>query len=355
MGWIEQDARLVPDLYQAIRNRVGVRLLRKINEILHGAEAAPSPLLIDEAKEFVQQICNEVSDVFQCFETSVFLEDPLDAPGQYQMFGTTWPGPFDKTAYSKDENRRTSWVLKHGQEVKIFDLANLARDREIIQREYPGLPCNAPGDFIARTRQLLGLKDEDELQPLSFMAAPIMVGKKSFGAIRCCAAKQAPYYFASRELVLLTMAASRLSQFWSAWIRQSEIRDENRSWQALVESIGEMNSFVHHELSQRSPSEIKIFEKGLQLTKAVIRGAEIMDVCLRDPQTNELYFAAKQGEEWRTGTPEEIRARSERRFPLDTDTPSCVGARVFKTREASLIEDVSQDPDYAGVLPVSSE
>ncbi len=143
------------------------------------------------------------------------------------------------------------------------------------------------------------------------------------------------------------MVANRLSQFWSTWIRQRETEDENQSWRALVDSVGEMNTFVHHELSQKSPAETRILQKGLDVTKRAIPGAEILSVRLRDPKDNHLYFEATEGEAWSLGTADEIEQRTKRRFSLDhPEDPSSLGSHVFHTRKAYLTDDVSNDPYY---------
>jgi signal transduction histidine kinase len=334
----QQDIELVPDLYQAIRNRVTYRLLLSVNDMLHKAEIA---LPTDPAITF-QQVCQEVSHAFQCFETSVYLEDPLD-PGRYKIRGTTWPYQVDKEAYEKDDTQRTGWVLNHKQAVNVFDLVNLPRDRVSIPGQFPGFPCNVPEDFVQKARESLGLGPDDVLQPLSFMAAPIMAGDDLQGVIRCYAAKEAPYYFAARELALLKLVANRLSQFWSTWVRHREIQDENQSWHALVHSVGEMNTFVHHELSQKSPAEIRIWQKGLEVTKGTIPGAEIISVRLRD-RDNHLYFEATEGEAWKRDSGVEIRKR---RFTLDNpEKPSSLGSHVFHTRKPYLTDDVPNDPYY---------
>jgi len=343
----QHDAHLVPELYAAIRNRVSFRLMSWIGGILDSAELEPPPLPLAKVREFMQKVCDAVSDTFQCLETSVFLEDPFEAPGQYVMFGTTWQDPVNRSVYTRDDQTRTGWVLKHGKGIKLFDLANLNLGRDSILQEYPGVSCETPNDFIRRSGELLKFGPEDPLPPFSFVAAPLLIGNKVLGAIRCCAANRPPYYFASRELQLLSMVASRLAQFWSTWIRQREIQEENNSWLALIDSVGEMNSFVHHEFSLKPSSEILVWEKGLEIVKAAVKGAEILDVRVRDAQTNELYYAATYGDAWRQGTPDENRMRLERRFRLSSSDPATsIGSLVYHTGKPCLVEDVFNDPHY---------
>ena len=74
------------------------------------------------------------------------------------------------------------------------------------------------------------------------MAAPIVSDEKVIGVIRCSVPKQGPYYFSGRDLDLLKLVASQIAGYWANWLVRRESREEILSWQALVNSIGKLNS-----------------------------------------------------------------------------------------------------------------
>jgi signal transduction histidine kinase len=350
---IKQLAELVPALYKAIRDKVNFTVLRKIIKELNLAERIASkanePPSKDEVKHVIQKICDLVANTFKCIETSIFLEDRLTTPGVYNLIATTWPDFIVKDKYRKDERDGiTGWALKHSKHVKIFDLAHYERDRELIQHEYHGLDWKDWLDIKAAVRRERELNDDEALPPLSFMATPIVLGDEVLGAIRCSVAKEGPYYFADLALEILKLVAAQVSRYWSNWLSQREKHEEIRSWEALVKSVGEMNRFIHSELAKESPSEHYVLYKALEVTSAVIKGAEVIDVRLVDEKKHELYFAETYPVAyWNNGDAREVKERKERRFPLDEKS---AGAYVFRTGRVHVMPNVDKDEHYAGTL-----
>lgn len=360
VGEVEHLASLVSALYKTIRDEVSLELMGGINELLHEAElrAYESPLPKEEIKKIIQHICKLVSESFQCVETSVFLSDKLDSPRTYELMGTTWPGDFKKSVYEREDDGLTGWVLERGEPVSVFDLAHFERDRDVIRREYPGLSWTDSLDIRTTAREFLNLKPEENLPPLSFMAAPIAVGERVYGVIRCSVAREGPYYFADRELNLLKLVAAQITRYWSNWLSRYELErsrleleKENRSWRELVQNVGKLNNFVRKELTREAPNEHRIFSEALNVTNAVIEGAEIMDVRLLDERSGELYFAETFGEAWSEGSKKEINQRKQQRFPVGDPAQPSAGAHVHETRQLYLVKDTSSDPFYREVFP----
>jgi signal transduction histidine kinase len=347
---IEDMVQMVPYLYQAIRDEVSLKLIGDINQELHKAELATSdPLLLkDSIKDVFNRICEHVSKSFRCIETSIFLEDRLQAPGTYELMATTWPGFYKKTRYLPEAAEGlTGWVLKHAEPVKLFDLANFANDIENIQRRYEDIVWSDGFSFNNTVHEILGIALSDDLPPLSYMAAPIASDKKVLGVIRCSLAKDGPYYFAQRDLDLLALVADQISRYWSNWLRRCEEQEEIQSWQAVVESIGKLNSFVHTEVIRDKPDERRIFAEALKITSTVIGAAEIMDIRLYDEQKQDLYFAEIHGKFWNEGNKKEIQARKEKRFPIGEKS---AGAYVFRQGEVLIMDDVKKDEHYSGTF-----
>jgi len=349
---VEQLAPLVPALYQTIRVKMIFSLTRGVDEILSRAKLLTHDGQLTREKveaqvrEAVQQICDTVSESFKCIETSVFLEDRARAPGTYELIATTWPEPFEKTVYHRHEKSLTSWVLTHARPVKIFDLGNFERDRQAIETEYRGLVWTDSLDIKSSVRGFLDLKPEDDLPPLSIMAAPIAIGGKVLGAIRCCSAKMGPYYFAEADLNLLELVAAKISQYWSDWLNELEALEENRSWQLFSKKMGELNQFALSRLSTDEPAESDIYAEALRVTRAVIRGAEINDIRMLDETGGALGFVATLGHAWNKGSLKEIHARKGLRFPVRTPVPNSIGASVFESAQVYFNQDVANHPSY---------
>jgi len=345
---IKQLASLVPALYKAIRDRVNFTVIRNINKILNQAERKASkekePPSKEQVKKDIQRICDLVTNTFQCIETSIFLEDRLTRPGVYELMATTWSDFIVKDVYTKSEKDGiTGWILTHSTAVTIFDLAHYERDKELIQKDYPGLSWDDNLDIKNAVRRVRGLEEHEALPPLSFMGVPITMGKEVLGAIRCSVAKEGPYYFSDLAKEILRLVAALISRYWRNWIGQCEKQEDIRSWEALLKSVREMNRFVHTELTKESPNEHRIFTKTLEVTSEVIRGAEIIDVRL--PREGELYFAATHGAYWNEGNRQAIEKRKHHTFSLDEKS---AGSLVFKTGRVHIMSDVSKDEYYKG-------
>jgi signal transduction histidine kinase len=348
---MELLSALVPDLYQTIRHEVSLDLIGRINELLHGGELGVSgePLPTEEIRGVLQEVARCVSASFQCLETSIFLADELASPEQYDLVATTLPQAFKKFSNRRDEPGLTSWVLKQARPVKVFDLIHFERDIETIRQEYPEITWTDSLDIIKTAHRELHMAEGDNLPPLSFMAVPVMKGDTVYGIIRCSITKDGPYYFAERELSLLSLVAAQISRFWSGWLSLRQMRQENRAWRAVVRSVGKLNNFVHKELAQPAPEEGRIFAEALKLTSSIIEEAEIMDVRLLDEGMN-LRFVQTRGEAWDEGTEEERRRRRAQAFPVNDRSRPSAGARVYRTRRTYVVKDPS-DPHYSETFP----
>ncbi len=349
----EQFARFVPELYYAIRDRVSQDLIRRVSNYLHKADLRAATVLLskEEIKGIFRQVCEVVADTFQCLEASVFLDDQAEGKGVYQLAATTWPDfiPLWKLSYQPSkEDGLTGWVLEHGQSVRIFDLLHFEGDIASIRSEYPNLiwtdGLNIEKSLEEAVRAKLGLNAaEIALQPLSFMAAPIKVGSKVLGVIRCCTAKQGPYYFAGDELGLLEMVAAQLSRFWNNWLTQRRLEEETQAWSIAMDRVTNLNNQVLRELKQRVPNEKKIFSQLLKIIPLVIPDTACTGIRLYDPQTNALRYEVVDGDFWTTLGRKEREKQLERRFPIG-DPPASAGAHAFQQKEVYIVQDVDADP-----------
>jgi signal transduction histidine kinase len=348
-------AALVPSLYQTIRDKVSSALLSSVSGILQTAErtAVDCPPPKDSMREVVQTICSLVGETFQSLETSIFFEDRVALPGEYELVATTWDGPFPKKSYTKEDPAITAWILANARPVKLFNLADFHDEREVskIRKEYEGLTWSDSLEFERVVRQRFGQIEEGWLPPLSFVGAPILMGNTVLGAIRCCTAVRPPHYFADGELRLLELVAAQIAQYWSHWITRREAEEENRSWRTFVRRVSEMNHAVQKDLTGGELNEVRIFGEALELAESAIRGADILDIRLLDEPKQELYYFATRGAEWEAGGPGQSAARKAVRYPVDYGSPASIGAQVVGSGRTYMATDLTTDPLFHGRFP----
>jgi signal transduction histidine kinase len=263
--------RLFPSLYQSIRNEVSFNLLRQIEE-LTVAGTAPDR---DSVQQTLQKVCDLLASTFHCFETSIFVEDRLRAPGVYEQIATTWPkdDPKQTPRYRIGEPGFTPWILEKGRSVRLFNLASFQRGIGVNPNEYPGLVWNDPLDLVTTTARRRKLS-EQQLPPLSYMAAPVIVGGKVLGVIRCCAALTPPYFFSNRELRLLQLVAPEIGHFWDNWMRRREMLAETESWKLFIDTLRGLNERVEAHLVWQLPDEAAIERECRELSERA--GAQSM-------------------------------------------------------------------------------
>jgi signal transduction histidine kinase len=351
----EQFAALVPDLYRAIGNRISLQLISYINEKLHRADlcGVEDYFSKEQTGQVFKEICGAVSEAFQCVETSIFLENKLETPDRHELAATTWPEPSLKSFHAADlDDGLTGWVFAHAMPVRIFDLANWERDVKATRKKYPGITWRDAIDLKSAAKKVLKLSPVENLPPLSFMAAPLVIGEKVLGVIRCVLPRRG-LYFSDRDLHLLGLVAAQITRFWNNWLGRRESLEENQFLQSLVESIGELNDFVNKELAGGSPHENRIFARSLRVASSVIRSAEALDVRLFDDEHDDLYFAAVHGDFWNEGDQNSVQERKLRRFPVEYGAPASAGARVFVTGKTYVMSDAHEVPcqgeTFAGI------
>jgi len=349
---LEDAVSLVPALYQSITDKVSYKLMGAVNEAVQ--EGARRSLASTGGKEWAGEIFDRLAallaSTFRCLEVAIFLEDRLQKPGAFELAATTCPDYLRKVAYFAGEEGPTGWVLQNHQSVIIFDLTRFERDREQIQVRYPGLDWKDWLDVRSTSRRLLQLRPDEELPPASFMAAPVAVGDKVLGVVRCCTATHGPFYFSNRDVGLLSLSAAHIAQFWANSLAAREMADENRGWRNLVTKMTQLNQLVHNELRKERPQERNIFAEGLRVASEVIEGADILDVRLLDEEAQELYFAETRGKEWKQGTDSDVQNRLAQRYPV-TGTPDSAGAHVFQTGQVMHEEEIEKCTHYRKLFP----
>lgn len=353
--FIEQIALLIPPLYQAIRDKVGRKLLSEINEIIDKAEmqikvrekeeTSVSQLTqpdsksrsendgLTEVTKALEDICLKVAETFQCVETSLFLENKLENENQFKLVATNfddWTSAKKTYSSERDSNHLTGWVLKNQTPVNIFDLGNFEKDKEKLQEKYHDINWKDSLKIKRAAGQILNLPVDDN-PTLSFMAVPIKKGNELLGVIRCCTAMKDPWFFADRQLDLLQMVAVQISRFWSWALQHLEEKKEIKVWETFIKKISELNAKVQKRIDKSDVDEEELYRQILELAKSSIKNSDILSIRLRDDKTNQLYFAKIHGLKKKLSKVE-IQTRETKRFSLEKSCNKNVplGVLVFQ-------------------------
>lgn len=334
-------AQLLVRLDETIRDRVAFSLIEKVSSILGAPRSS-------DVRGPIQSVCDSVKKSIGCLEVSAFLK----APGKkkaYDLLAISMDTGVEQKRYKGlAREGLTGWVLEHGQPMIIRDLRHIASEASLLRRKYPGFSYQ-PRE-LDKVRDVLGLRLNEHLPPLCFMAVPIALGTNVQGAIRCCIAinREGPYYFEKRELKLLTQVAHHLGQYWGRHLSRLGANEENRSWRELMQSVSTLNQFVHQQLVSQQPDEMKIFARALEVTRGVIPNADIMDVRLLDADKKHFHFAETFGKPWQEGTRADIEQRKQKTFPVGGDSAA---AHVLATKKVYEVKDTSNDPHYTETFP----
>jgi len=347
---IEKLAQLLPALYQAIQDKVGLNLLHAVDEWIHRSELSSMEIedAVGQPDAIIQGICDLLSQTLHCIEASIFLES--NVPQQYVLVGTTSPSPLRKTTFGKEDAGLTSWVLRQGQPIWIYDLRSLDRFRSALQRDYPGLVPSDNVEILTQADELLGLDMTQPGPPAGCIVVPILARRHVIGAIRCRTVDVAPHSFNSGDLKLLRLVAGRLSQSWTLSRRHAEVEEANRSWRELVEVTIAMNQVALRELTQDLPDEQRIFAEGLRVAQRTIPTATAADIRLLDGSTRELYFAQIAGPIGDASGLFDLNRQKSKRFTTEKRLDSA-GAHVVASGKTYVIPDVAADPYVSPIFP----
>lgn len=364
---ILEDARgiadLVPGLYQVIQDKVSFNLIRDVNDLFYEAGVVGKDRRISEKElsTVIKKVCMQVSKAFEAAETTIILEDEYNERDGFEIRGTTWPRQIkqsDKDIYKgKKEEGISGWCLEFRKPVRIFDLGHFDRDRPQIEKEYPGLTWDDPLDIVGQGKRIFGVTSEEALPPLSYMCAPIMMGDKTAGAIRCSIATKAPYYFAERELELLKLVAGRIGQAWRSWINRRTVEWENERWQDVVRHVQQLNTLVRDQLLEGSIIEEQLCKEVFETASVVLPDASIMDVRLYDEVHDCLVFKYFRGWEYRVDgskRPDDEIKMLKRRTSCASGKPDSIASYAYQIGEIQVVHDVSnreQAPHYNEIFP----
>jgi len=351
---IASHCSLVPDLYAALVDHVGLDLLHNLNRTLRQKAYSAKSASTTERQQAVQRALNEVvlliSRVFNCRETCIFLENRLVKADVFELYASdwNWPGAPIKTQYTRGKDL-TGYVLESKRAVRILDLALYQEDYQAISESYPGIEWQDRNDLKSAARVILDYQPDDDVPPISFMAVPIISDGRILGAIRCCSARTAPNFFDDRQVAALGLAAESVAAWWENWLDRWQTDRENEDWANVIEKMGQLNGLVRSELTQRQPSESKIFKATMEVLSNLISDTPACDIRLK--RADRLYIAETFGALWEKGGRMEVANRKNREFPLAPDARPSAAAHVFRTKKPYVIESPGNDLYYDPTFP----
>lgn len=333
-------APLVPGLFQAIRDRVSLGILKRLD--LHLQEAEEHTARGDSdgfVGESLQEACFYVADAFQSIETSLILENRLLTPNRYDVVATTFPLYASKKNYVAGEPGLTPWVIQNQHPVNVFDLACFNQDRTVLEGRYSGISWADRDHVLDIAAKWFCPPVADELPPISFICVPVIAGERLLGALRCCAALRAPHYYAERDVELLRLLATRIGQFWDSVQRQRESAEEIASLRSITDGVSRLNRLAQDEFRQPQPNQRGIDREAVgALCRAVIAAdvAAVVDMSGADGYIEETLA---HGEVLLPGDAAAIRAAADLVFTADQleTQPSVIAAPESCERIRQLV------------------
>jgi len=282
---LEAVTRVIPHLYRGIRNKESLALIRRVHDLLRDAEegAASAPMTRSEMQGVLEGICRSVAERFHCIEVSMILEDPTDGGGVFRIMATTWPEGCERTEYvASNDCGMTGWVLANRRPLRILD-----REHEHLVdfEDHPGLHLTPVDKLKQQLCERLGR--EDDLPPFTYMACPILAAGKTLGAIRCSVTEQSPFYFTERDLGLLEIVGTHVSQFWHGWVSRRDLFVDSLAFRTLIEIIRKLNTSVQDQLVTQDRDGRQILDHALDELRRGITGAESITVRLESGGTDD--------------------------------------------------------------------
>lgn len=343
-------SRIVDSVLGTIEDRQAGRILLEIDNLLLSGTSAgktknelPSPLR--SSMQRFQVCCEKLADLLNCVEVSLFLCPQRDGTEFTSSYTTLTPSPFNRPILGQG---LTGWVLENRRPIRVLDLTEFEQDKSRIQQVYPGAQWTDSANIRDFARKQLGIADNRDLPPLSFMASPVMVANELYGVIKCSVRRSGPSYFTEQDLQLLSSVAARLGLTWRDALLQETLESERRVWERLGDVLERLNVCVQSDVS--SPHDC--VGKSLDEIISIVPQADIIDVRLLTADKNSLEFAGARGEGWERLPEDKKDQNGPVRFALGRPWKS-VGAEVFDTGILKHVDVPQSDtsPAHLYIVP----
>lgn len=357
-------ASLVLLLLDDLINHASFRLLRRVFDVIRAPVASPGLELPSLARLFVERTLDQVleciRDTFNCLECSVYLQDSGAADGAIELVSTIWPWMnYRQPRRYKAGEGLTGYCAARNVPICIFDLGRFEEDLQHIRMKYPEIQWSLPFNLKEAARESLVGNKRDKLPPLSFLAAPIVDHGVSFGVLRCCVARSAPYYFNKRQLDLLCLVAGLIGEWCGGILRLTRAQEQRQWLQAYVRGISALNSRAHDAAMAHKPDLASLFPKALEAAGRAVPGSYGLAIHLVSRDGRELQFAKGSGRAWAEISSKEA-YRRQASFPAnDTSSPASAafaGNAVVRKTDLPASGRPAFFPDAQAIVsaPISS-
>lgn len=261
--------------YSVILDRANYRLVE--------ATSARFDNAVDESpEETLNKITREVSDLLNCKEVSIFLEDKRTKPGVYSLRASSCPEIICHESFLVEEDGLSAFAVRNQKPIIILDMM------------FPPQCMGAKIEFYdapmttARLRTSFDVSPDEVFPPTSFIAAPIVVGNSTVGVIRCQFRPLSPHFFSERDIDLLKIVGARIGSFWNRYLRETENRITTDLWETFVDELNKLEMHLRDVSAKAKRARVartfqeEIFGQGLAALHRSIIGADILDVALVD-------------------------------------------------------------------------
>lgn len=349
---IESMVTVIPALYQAIRSKSRVAVLRGIEKITGRAEIrqASRVPLNHRVRRDIFQLCKEITSAFNCSETSIFLRDSLSPSSKPRLAATTW-----RRGTTKGEtgvapgDKLGHWLA----ELSGSTLAPDASLPEVFGQDRDNYLPEYDGQYRHRFGNGDGLPSngaDKEVPTSGAVALPITAGGEVLGYLVCRTLTADDPDSAKSDLEFLRWVANRIGYYWVNWLRRCAAHGEVLDWQNLNKRLGELDKFVLDMLARTEDAERLICAKALQVVTAVVSGADVLAVRKVNEEAREFCFLEVHGEGWPTGTPDQVNSRK-RAIPLAAAAPPRGRGRALSTDNVNLAAGDAVDRFYHQTFP----
>jgi signal transduction histidine kinase len=352
-------ARLVLPLLSDLANRSTFDLLRSVSsELSLRSESQVEPERFWRSiRSRLNSVAHLVANAFACLEVSIYLEHPGRAGKELKRMAGLWPWKIPPREVYPAGFGLTGGCYLHAYEMQIFDLRRFEEDREVIQERYPNVDW---AESIHVAEPIEGQEwFEDTPPPMSFIAAPIRHGDRTYGVVRCSVLRTVPYYFGADRLRALSLLGSHIGEWFAGELRLNDSFEERHWLRDYVESVAHLNVKAHQaQLGLQGDHSFLV--GALESIRKALPGS--LSSWIRIAEEGALHCRASgpEAEASKGGAIEELRGP----LPLkpSTGTKLSLAAEVYNTGKARRVNDLeassfprlSADTNALIVCPISS-
>jgi signal transduction histidine kinase len=235
---------VLPELCRIVRERQGLALVRRCNDILQDADAEAAKLILSPARlsHYLGQVCAVMAEAVRCHQVSIHLRDPAAAEETFPLIATS------------------AGTAPVGPPVVV----GTGPVSEAIEYSTPVVECpRAPhpnGDGVWRTGSP------------ALMAAPVRSGEQVSGAIVCVGTAEPRSSFTPPDVAMLTSITGQIARYWNTWLQRRKSAAENESWRLLATGVTGLNQLLSEQLGRKKPDDDQVYRTAVDIIAKVVSG-----------------------------------------------------------------------------------